>query len=83
MERYWLTKNDEEIEYKKLEDDHLLNILKWIKKRAKDGMVLEVGGCGPEESDYWHDSWEIRGDEVLEHYDYEGLLGEAKRRKLI
>jgi hypothetical protein len=83
MKKYWLTQNKEEIEYKKIEDRHLLNILNWIKKRAETGMTIETGGCGPEADDYWYDCWDIEGAEVLDRFDYKGLLKEAKKRKLI
>lgn len=34
MKKYWETINGDEIEYKKLENNHLLNILKWIERRG-------------------------------------------------
>jgi len=78
----WETKEGEEIPYKKLKDDHLLNILRWIKRRAETGMTMITGG-GVYIDDMWFDEWEIEGDEVLENYDYKGLLKEAKKRKLL
>ena len=84
QKKYWETKEGDEIEYKKLKDDHLLNILKWIKRRAEEG-VMEFAGStmGDCAEDWWGESWEIYGDEVLEKYDYKGLLAEAKRRKIL
>jgi hypothetical protein len=82
----WETKNGDEIPYKKLEDSHLLNILKWIERRAENGMTVEEGGgnyWGEGDCDYWYDCYEIKGDEVLERYDYKGLKKEAKKRNLI
>lgn len=79
----WETKNGDEIPYKKIKDDHLLNILKWIKKRAKDGVMecVSFGYCGDDDF-MTGDCWEISGKEVLEKYDYNGLLKEAKKRRL-
>lgn len=82
MSKYWETQSGEDIEYKKLKDSHLLNILKWIERRAENGMTVEVGGSGCCADDMLYDSWEIRGDEVLEKYNHKGLLKEVKRRKL-
>lgn len=83
MKKYWETINGDKIEYKKLENSHLLNILKWIERRAENGMTIEVGGGGWDIDDMWYDSWEIKGDEVFEKYDYENLKKEAKKRKLL
>jgi hypothetical protein len=82
MKKYWETQSGHEIEYKKLEDSHLLNILKWIERRAENGMTVKIGG-GHDVEDMWYEEWEISGDEVKERYDYKGLLKEAKRRKLL
>ncbi len=84
MTKYWTTINGEDIEYKKLKDSHLLNILKFIERKAKDGGVIIYGGGGDgwDAEDMWGDKEIIKGDEVLERYDYEGLLEEAKKRKL-
>jgi len=78
----WETKQGDFIPYKKLEDSHLLNILKWIEKRAKEGMTLQYGG-GHDAEDMWYEEEEIEGKEVLERYDYKGLVKEAKKRSLI
>ena len=79
----WETREGEEIAYKDLKDSHLLNILKWIERRAENG-ILE-GSCGYDgDGDFMTgDIWEIYGDEVFEKYDYKGLKKEAKKRKLI
>jgi len=82
MLKIWTTKEGVEIEYSKLEDSHLLNILKWIKNRSKKGMTVMCGG-GVDAEDIWFDEWEIKGKEVLERYNYKGLLKEAKKRKLL
>ncbi len=81
MKKYWTTFEGDEIEYKKLTDSHLRNILKWIERRAEDGMTVEIGG-GWSPEDFWYESWPISGDEVLERYDYKGLEKEAIKRKL-
>ena len=82
--KHWITQNGDKIEYKKLEDSHLLNIIKWIDRRAEIGGVVTVN-CGyATDNDYVeYYSYEIFGDDVRDRYDYEGLLKEVKRRKLL
>lgn len=82
--KYWTTIEGEEIEYKKLDKFHLLNILKWIERRADKGMTIKMGGGDSwDPESFWYDEHEIIGNEVLERYDYKGLRKEALRRKLI
>jgi hypothetical protein len=80
--KYWETQNGDEIAYKELEDKHLFNIIKWIEKRANNGITIRNGG-GWDIDDMWYEEYEIDGEEVLEMYDYKGLLKEAKKRGLI
>jgi hypothetical protein len=79
--KYWITKDEQEIPYKKLEDSHLLNILKWIERRAKQGVTIIVDcGYAPDNDYKEYESYEIYGKEVKDHYDYKGLRAEAKKR---
>ena len=79
----WETREGDEIEYKDLKDSHLLNILKWIRLRAENGITKRVGGGGWSHEDYWYDEFEMKGQEVLDEYDYKGLQKEALKRNLI
>lgn len=79
--RYWTTESGDDIEYRKLDDKHLVNIIYWIRKRASTGIMQFIGG-GWDMDSFWGEEYVIDGEEVLELYDYEGLLREAKRRKL-
>lgn len=81
--KYWETKDGTEIAYKDLGDTHLLNILKWVKRLADNGMIVEDGGGGWDIEDCWYEVYEIKGKEVYKKYDYDGLKKEAIRRKLI
>lgn len=80
--KYWETITGEEIEYGKIENSHLLNILTWITRRAENGITVITGGGGWDLDDVWYEEYDIKGEEVLDKYDYKGLLKEAKRRKL-
>lgn len=81
MKKYWITKNGEEIKYKNIPDDHLLNILRYVKRRANemDGEIIDGGGFDVD------DIWYIEGDESdwLKKFDYQGLLKEARKRRLV
>jgi hypothetical protein len=83
MSKTWETQNGDEIEYGKLEDSHLLNILKWIKRQAKNGVTASCRGYDGDDDYITETTWEVFGKEVLNHFDYAGLLKEAKKRKLI
>jgi len=82
MKKYWETEKGDFIEYCKLTDSHLLNILKWIERRAENGIMRGIGFYDGDDDYMTGEMYEINGDEVLEMYDYKGLLKEVKRRKL-
>jgi hypothetical protein len=81
MSKSWITKDGKVIELSKLEDSHLLNILKYIERTAKrlDGEVIMGGGHDPD--DMWYEAgdeedWKIK-------FDYYELENEAIKRGLI
>lgn len=79
----WITQDNKEIPFNELEDSHLLNILKWIERRAKNGMEISVN-MGYGEHDYCeYSSYTIHGEEVKKQYDYYELKKEALNRKII
>ena len=79
--KYWTTKEGHDIEYRKIKDNHILNIIKYVKRRAKelDGEVIDGGGFDAE--DIWYEIGTEK--DWLERFDYIGLVREAKRRKII
>ncbi len=80
-EKIWTTKIGEEIKYKDLEDGHLLNIIRYVKRRAKelDGEV--IAGVGHGSDDIWYEvGYE---EDWLNKFHYSDLLKEAKNRNLI
>lgn len=82
IKRYWTTAIGEEIEYREIENKHLIAILFWIKDRAEKGITVFNGG-GFDPDDMWYDEYELQGSEVLKRYDYANLFKEAIRRKII
>lgn len=80
MTLYWETKDGQKIKFSDLENTHLVNIIKFVKKRAKemDGQVIEGGGTCPE--DFWVEIGYT--EDWLKKYNYQGLLKEAKKRNI-
>jgi len=77
----WETADGVKIPYNKLETLHLKNILRYIECRAEEGVdVFFVGGCWDALEPPYFDSDTIYGDEVYEHFDYEGLKNELFKR---
>ncbi len=81
MTKKWVTKEGDLIPYKNLEDSHLLNILAWIRKNAKNGVEILIG-TPADIDDMTFATETIFDEDVFELYDYKGLLKEAKKRKL-
>lgn len=82
--KMWTTENGNEIPYKKLTDSHLINIVKYIHRKAENGLELLDGG-GFETGnidDVWVDSRWIFDEEVFEYFGYKDIIKELKRRKL-
>ena len=78
----WITKSGKKIYYKDLKDSHLLNILKMIKRTAEKGEQKITGGYCDDDTFATGDVDYLEGEEILEKYDYYGLLFEADKRKL-
>lgn len=79
----WETKSGKLISYKDLTNEHLVNILKFIKKRAKDGVeVVYSYGYDGDDDFMTGDVDVIYGKEVYKRFDYNGLKKEASKRKL-
>lgn len=78
----WTTSDGTEIPYKKITDKHLLNIIKFVERRAYNGMTVGIG-AGFDAEECFYEEYTIKGEEVYERYDYKGLVAEAGRRKLI
>ncbi len=79
---------DEAIPYQELDDSHLLNIIKWIKRKAKSGISIiehshDMGYETTETENLWTSEVKLMGGSVLDYYDYENLYKEALHRGLL
>ena len=82
MGKYWETKEGKRIKIRDLTDGHLLNIIKFVKRKAKAGIpACRCGGHNPDE--YWFTECDIKGDKALKFLGYGRLKKEATKRNLI
>ena len=74
--KYHRTKNGNKIKLNDLELSHLQNIIKWIDKKATEGLTIRMGG-GSTAEDMWYDEDTYYGEAVrkkLNYYDYKAEL---------
>lgn len=76
---YHKTKKGKYILLKDLKTSHLKNILKWIKKKSKQGITLKYGG-GFSTEDMWYEQESSTGKKVKKYYGYKNYKRELKRR---
>jgi len=77
--KYHVTKDGRKIKLEDLELSHLKNIIKFIERKAKDGMVISRGG-GSTAEDMWYDEETIYGVKVKKELHYDDYVKELKRR---
>ena len=75
---YWTTKYGERIPIEELSDGHLDNIIRFIERKAEEGIIIgdlgllaDDGPCADK----------IYGQEVFDLYPYRELIAERERRK--
>ena len=80
----WITKEGEEIKISEMDDLHLLNTIRFLEKRANQG-IKRVYSCGYEANNDFEtgDTEIVYGQEALDSIEeYPYLLKEAKKRGL-
>ena len=63
-----------------LKTDHLINIIKYIERKAEKGLIVCSGGGGWDVDEMWYDEDFIEGEEVLEYMDYKKYVKELNNR---
>lgn len=76
-----VTKDGKQMDIRDMSDDHLLNMIKLIKRKAKEGVVLAFGG-GSSPDDFYYEEEQYLGRDVKEMMRYKKYKKEAKRRGL-
>lgn len=68
--------------YPKMDDQHLLNTINYIKRRAKEGIrILEGGGSDPDS--FWMEEDWLYGKQAKKHLKYKKYKKEAIKRGLL
>lgn len=79
--KIWTTQYNEEIEISKMDDQHLINTIKWIEKNAKEGVTELYGHIDPFLADCYDNF--VEGERYLKSvHEYPWLIDEAKKRNL-
>lgn len=76
--KYHTTKDGKKILIKDLKDNHLHNIIKWIEKKSRDGVLIEevIGDL----DGFYYDRYFLYGDDVKEELNYGVYVNELKNR---
>lgn len=77
---YHITKDGSKVKIKELDLNHLKNIIRWIKRRAKEGVSVITGRSGPLAEDMWADEDTIYGEDAKLLLNYKAYIDELKRR---
>ena len=75
-EKVHVTREGKEIPLRKLDDSHLLNIIKYHHRRAEEGLVVGSAWLGDIDADV------LYGEEVLDRFNHGDYVREARRRGL-
>jgi hypothetical protein len=68
-------------DYPKMDDNHLINTIKYIQKRAKEGIRIREDG-GSDADSFWYEEDFLIGKKALKHLHYKKYVKEAIRRNL-
>ncbi len=77
---YHTAKDGRKILLKDLKTSHLINIIKLIERKAKEGVTIRSGG-GSTAEDIWYDEYTIFGKDAKKYLNYHHYLKELKDRK--
>ena len=77
--KYHTDKNGNKTLLKDLGTSHLINIIKLIERKAKEGIIERHGG-GFDALDIWYEEDHISGKEALESMNYDDYVTELKSR---
>ena len=80
--KYHKTKDGKKIKISDLDTNHLINIIKYIKRKAKKGLIIRIGG-GYDANDMWYDEYELYGKEAKKYMNYKSYKKELKSREII
>lgn len=77
--KFHKTKDGKKIKLTDLETSHLENIIKWIERKAKEGLTVRMGG-GSCAEDMWYDEETYYGEEAKRQLNFLDYKAELERR---
>lgn len=75
------TKEGIKIPLSELNEDHLKNIIAYIKRKAKIGILFQNGG-GQDSNDIWYNEERLYGKQIKRYLHYKKYKEELKKRNL-
>lgn len=78
--KFHKTKDGKKIKLADLETSHLENIIKWIERKAKEGLTVGMGG-GSCAEDMWYDEETLYGKKAKKEMNYKDYISELERRR--
>jgi hypothetical protein len=76
-----ITKDGKIIQLKDITDSHLINIINFIERRAKEGLCVVSACYGVDMMDIDFNEEVVYGENALKRMNYEVYVNELKRRK--
>jgi len=78
-EFYHTTKDGKIIKLQDITLKHLQSIVKWIERKAIEGLTIRCGG-GSTAEDMWYDEETFYGKDALDNLDYDKYKQELDKR---
>ncbi len=76
------TRDGQEMLIMEMTDTHLENTIRWIERKAEEGIEVIAGcGIGSGAEDICDDYETLRGREALDHFNYGHYVAERQRRR--
>ena len=77
--KFHTTKDGRKIKLSDLEMSHLKNIIKWIERKAEEGLTIRMGG-GFTGEDIWYDEKTYYGEDAKRQLNFSDYKDELDRR---
>ena len=79
-EYYHTTNDGREIKLSDLQEGHLDNIIRWIERKAQEGVYVR-SGSGWDPDSFWMDEELYKGEQALRYLKYDMYLQEKSKRQ--
>lgn len=80
MKYYHTTRDGTKIPLSEMETNHLINMINFIKKKAKSGVRIIEGSKGYSTDEMWYDETVLYGKKVKQYFCYKQYKKELKKR---